>query len=86
MLKTSQKTTIKGESVIDGAVVSVFTASIDSEDPNQITFSSTQINKAAYKENRVAVRADEAAFEDYAYSLQDEMLAGNTAEDTTETV
>ena len=86
MLKTTQKTTLKGESVIDGIVVSVFTASIDSEDPNQITFSSTQINKTVYKENRVAVRADEAEFEDYAYALQDEMLGEHAIVDETESV
>lgn len=86
MLKVTQKTTLEGKSVINGAVVSVFTASINSEDPNQITFSSAQINKPAYKENRVAVRADEAEFEDYAYSIQDSMLGEAAAtEEPTET-
>ena len=75
MLKTSKKITIEGKSVIDDVVVSNFVASINSEDPNQMTLSSIQVNKAAYKANRVAVRADEAEFEDYAYSIQDTMLS-----------
>ena len=75
MLKTNRKITLEGTSTIDGVIVSKFTAAINSEDPNQMTLSSVQINKAAYKANRDAVRTDEAAFEDYAFSLQDSMLA-----------
>lgn len=74
MLKTIKKVTLEGNSVIDGAIVAHFTASINSDDPNQMTLTSTQVNKAACKENRVAVRKDEAEFEDYAYTIQDEML------------
>ena len=80
MLKKIQKITLEGKSIIDDVVVSNFVASINSEDPNQMTLSSVQVNKEAYKKNRVAVRADEAEFEDYAYSVQDEMLAKITSE------
>lgn len=78
MLKTIKKVTLEGKSVIDGVIVAHFAASINSDDPNQMTLTSTQINKAACKENRAAVRADEAEFEDYAYAIQDEMLENTT--------
>ena len=75
MLTTTRKITIEGKSVIDGVAVAGFNAVIDSTNPEQMTLSSYQINKAAYKANRVAARADEAEFEDYAYEVQDAMLA-----------
>ena len=75
MLKTVKKVTVEGASVIDNVTVSKFIAAIDSEDPNQMTLSSVQLNKDMYKENRETVRADEAKFEDYAFSIQDSMLA-----------
>lgn len=75
MLKTIKKVTIEGTSVIDDVIVSKFVAAINSEDPSQMTLSSVQINKTAYKANREAVRKDEAEFEDYAFSVQDNMLA-----------
>lgn len=75
MLTKTRKITIEGKSVIDGVAVAGFNAVIDSTNPAQMTLSSYQINKMAYKENRVAARADEAEFEDYAYEVQDAMLA-----------
>lgn len=75
MLKKTEQRTIMGRSVIDDKEVCAFNASINSENPNDINFSSHQINKELYKANRVQCRADEAEFEDYCYSLQEEMLA-----------
>lgn len=80
MLKVSQKITITGESVVNGVSVAGFTAAIKSSDPSDITFSSWQNDKQAYKENRAAVRADLAEFEDYAYAKQDELLAESNQE------
>lgn len=82
MLTKTKKITIEGKSVVDGVKIATFMASIDSECPSDISFSSYQNNKAAYKDNRVAVRADEAEFEDYVYSIQDQMLAEVEPEDT----
>lgn len=79
MLSKVQKTTIEGKSVIDGVVVSQFIASINSDDPNQMTLSTVHLNKPAYKEHREAVRADEVEFEEYAFSVQNAMLAENSA-------
>lgn len=74
MLKTKQKITITGESIINDVSVAGFSASIDSENPEDITLSQWQNDKKAYKENRAVVRSDYAEFEDFAYSKQDELI------------
>ena len=75
MLKTTQKITIDGQSIINDVVVSGFRAEIESNNPENMTITSWQQDKKAYKENRVQARLDEAEFEDLAYSIQDEMIA-----------
>ena len=86
MLNMNEKIIITGESIIDGVSVEGYQAQIDSTNPYDISFSSWHNNKALYKINRVACREDQAAFEDYAYSRQDEMIANMTIneENTTE--
>ena len=75
MLVTAKKVTIEGKSIIDGVHVANFVAAINSANPEEMTLSTVRVNKAAYKEHRINVRLDEAEFEDYAYSVQDAMLA-----------
>lgn len=75
MLMKSEKITITGESVVDEKAIAGFQVAIDSNDPENINFSSWQTDKKACKENRDTVRADQAQFENYAYAKQDEMLA-----------
>ena len=76
MLKKSEKITVTGESVLeDGTKLAGFQATIDSENPENIQFTSWQQDKAAYKANRSVARVDEAEFEDYVYTIQDEMIA-----------
>lgn len=72
------KTTLQlnNEIKIDGVLVKGQSAIINSDDPNDITISNWVNDKALYKENRVAIRAKEAEFEDLAYQKQDEMLNG----------
>lgn len=88
MLNIVQKTTITGESVINGVSVAGFSAAIKSTDPSDISFSVWQNNKQAYKENRIAARKDQADFEDFVYAKQDELIASSNAEEgsTNETV
>ena len=74
MLTTTKKITIDGYSTIDGVRVAGFRAEIDSVNPENMNLSSYQVNKPMYKEHRVAVRSDEAEFEDYAFSIQDTMI------------
>lgn len=74
-LTKKESITIIGKSVIDGMEVCGYQAQIDSENPADITLTDWQINKDMYKANRSECRADQAEFEDYAYSVQDELLA-----------
>lgn len=84
MLKTKRSITLSGSSVIDGKTAQQYQAVIDSENPEDINFSNWQTNKALYKENRTLCRADEAEFEDMAYTIQDAMIAEKKdASDTT---
>lgn len=81
MLKKTQNITITGESVINEISVAGFNATINSENPEDMTLSTWQNNKLACKENRAQVRADQAEFEDYAYTKQDEMIAAAKADE-----
>ena len=78
MLKTTQKITISGMSIIDDVNVAEYSAQIDSENPENMTLSNWQNNKELYKVNRTACRANQAGFEDLAYQKQDELIAAKT--------
>ena len=84
MLKTVQKITLNGESIVDGVAIATFTASINSLDPADMTITNCQTNKTGYKANRTQARADQAEFEELAYAKQDEMIAakGGTTNET----
>ena len=84
MLKTTKKITINGKSIIDNVEVCGYQAQIDESNPTNMSLSDWQINKELYKANRVECRADIAEFEDYAYTIQDELIAALEAEKQTE--
>ena len=65
---------------IDGAEAAGFQAQIDSDKPENMTLSNWQTDTQLYKENRDVCRADQAAFEDYAYSVQDQLIVEKAAE------
>lgn len=75
MLEKKEKITITGKSIIEGVEVCGYQAQIDSADPSNIVLTDWQVDKEMYKANRTACRADQAEFEDYAYAVQDEMIA-----------
>lgn len=74
MLSLQREITFTGRSVIGGVEVVGLSAKIKSDDPSNITFSSWQMNKELYKENREQCRKDEAEFEDKVYEAQDELI------------
>lgn len=78
MLK-NKKVTIEAKCVVDGAEISGFRAIFDPENQGDLTFLPYQINKEACKEHRNTVRKDQAEFEDYAYQVQEDMLAKKNA-------
>ena len=76
-----KRTTIEGKSVIDNIVAENYSASINSNNPEDISFATYQVDKEVYKSNRAQCRKDRAEFEDMAYTLQDQMIK-ETAEET----
>ena len=75
--------TLDGDSVFNGVIAETYRAVINNENPEDMTITSYQQNKQAYKQNRVQCRKDSADFEEIAYALQDEMIQSNEATDTT---
>ena len=76
-VKNSERIVIEGDSVIDEKLAARFYATIDLTDPKKIVLNTRHINTELCKERRAEVRADEVEFEDYAYSVQDNVLAAN---------
>lgn len=74
MLRKTETITIYGNSVIDGVEAAGFQAQINSANPKEMSLNNWQTNPALYKANRAVCRADQAEFEDYAYSVQDKMI------------
>lgn len=74
MLTKRKTITIEGTSVVGEKKIAIFRATIDGDNPKNVRFSVIKSNEDIYKKYRSEVRSDEAEFEDYAYSIQDEML------------
>lgn len=75
MLTMKKETVLNGECRIGGVIAEIYKAEMSSVDPEDMTITSYQVDKAAYKENRETCRADRAAFEDAAYDLQEQAAA-----------
>ena len=69
MLNTP-KITVTAKSIVNETEIASFGA-IFGADESDITFYNKQVDKPACKEHRDIVRADQADFEDYVYSLQE---------------
>lgn len=74
MLKINKKVTIEGETTIEDKKAMIYKAVIDSEDPENMSITAWKSDKDLYKQHRVEIRKDEAEFEEYAFSVQDEMI------------
>ncbi len=80
MLSTIKKNiTITATSQIAGKNVEGYSATINSDKPEDVNFSQYQTDKEAYKQNRVQCRKDNADFEDIVYAIQDQMIAEKEA-------
>lgn len=80
MLNMSKKITYSGRSVIDGVAAAGFQAIIDSENPSNMSISNWVMDKNLYKKNHETCISDQAEFENYAFTVQDELIAEKTAE------
>lgn len=78
MLEMKKSITLTGTSMIDGAQAEGYSATINSDNPEDMTLSSWQVDKNLYKANRTKCRQDAADFEDAAYELQDRLIAEKT--------
>lgn len=82
--------TITGQSVIetvkDGITnrieVESYSATINSDNPEDISIYPTRLNHAMYKANRTQCREDTAGFEEAVYVIQDQMIAEKAASET----
>ena len=75
MLQVNERIVLNGESIIDGIGVANFQAEIDTANCENVWFNYSQSNAELYKINREQARADQAAFEDMVYALQEKMIA-----------
>lgn len=85
MLKVVKNVTLTGQSMIDGMIGETYTATIDSNNPQNMSLSSYISDKVTYKANRAQCRQDSAEFEDMVFSLQDEMIKAHEAANPVET-
>ena len=67
---SNHKISIIADTVMDGAKIATFSASLD-VDKSNLTLGVRYIDKEACKNNRDMIREDQKTFEDFAYSLQD---------------
>lgn len=67
--------TITNDIYVDDELVKTQTVTVDTSDLSSLPFNDYIINSPLYKANRVAIRAEEARFEDEVYALQDQMAS-----------
>lgn len=65
---------IKADVMVDGVLAKGYSASIDTDNPNDINISEYISNKELYKANRNQINIEVAKVEDNAYSEQDRMI------------
>ncbi|MCD7882531.1 MAG: hypothetical protein LUI87_02315 [Lachnospiraceae bacterium] len=83
MLTLVKNVTLTGTTTIGGKTVERHTATINSENPSEMTLNiGIKVNKALSEANLEACRAERNEFEDAAYALKNEMVAAQT--ETTE--
>ena len=58
----------------DGTPIITFNGRINSNNPNDISYTSGVMNQRLYRENREKIESDRRAFEDALYREQDEMI------------
>lgn len=75
----NKKITIVADSNVDDVKIATFGAVLDTNSM-ELTMTGRYIDKDACKSYRDIVRADQAAFEDYAYGLQDNLRGVEEAE------
>ena len=75
MLEINKSITLVGNSKVGDVTVKVFDAKINESDPENLSLNNYVTNYDLYKANRTAVTADQTAFEDAVYALQESLMA-----------
>lgn len=78
---TKKSVVLTGFSAIDGTNAEGYQATINMDNPKDMSISGWQVNKELYKENRTQCRADREVFEEAAYALQEELIEKNKEAD-----
>lgn len=86
MLTIHKTVTLKGSTELEGKAIESYQASVDSRNPEGISFSVWQNDVSACKLNRQECRKNYADFQDAAYDLQDQMVEEATEEIVAEEV
>ena len=71
---TNKKISIESKCVVNDVEIAAFRAVFIPEDANSMAFHHYQMDREACKIHRKELREDQAAFDDYAYELHEEML------------
>lgn len=74
MLEVVKTTTFTGQSKIGDVIAKTFTATINTETPEEMGLNHWVVNYPMYGPNRAAVAADEVVFEDMAYAFQQQLI------------
>lgn len=74
MLEIIKTTTFTGTSKIGEAPAKVFSATINTANPEEMSFNHYVVSYALYKQNRSAIGAEQLQFEDAAYAFQDQLI------------
>jgi len=78
MLNITKTTQFRGESKIGEATAKVFEATINTANPESMTFNNYIVNYDLYKNNRAAIATEQTKFEDEAYTFQAQLIAETT--------
>lgn len=77
---TNKRLTIVAETFVDDVKIASYGAILDLDDMD-LSFTNRYIDKGACKVHKDIVREDNRAFEDFAYMVQDQLMASKESED-----
>jgi len=80
MLDIVKTITFTGTSKIDSVPVKVFSATINTENPEEMPFNHYVVNQSLYKSNRKLIGTEQSEFEDMAFAFQDQLLEEKAAQ------
>lgn len=80
MLEIIKETKFRGTAKVGDSAAKMFEATINTANPENMSFNHYIVNYELYKSNRSAIGAEQLAFEDAAYLFQDQLIAEQVAQ------